>query len=145
MDDGNKDSVDSEKRPEATEEPMQDTTECDWMGRTLITFVEANSSSNEDYDMAALDNTPDKNLDLVDLIEHLASWREKEIKPNKPVLCPITGDIAKYRDPQTGVPYANIMAFKEIKSCLEHQQNWSSANGLYLGNLPSADGFSQNF
>lgn len=140
-DDDKMDTTESEKPTEPPEKPKQD--DEDLMGRTLITFVENNNSlSNEDHDMT--DSAQDKSLDLVDLIEHLASWREKESKPNKPVLCPITGEIAKYRDPQTGVPYANLTAFKVIKSCMEHQQNWSSAHGLYLGNLPSADGFPQD-
>lgn len=142
-DDDKMDIADSGKTTEPTEEPKKDGSDDDLMGRTLITFVEnSSSSSKEDHDMT--DIAQDKNLDLVDLIEYLASWREKESKPNKPVLCPITGEIAKYRDPQTGVPYANITAFKVIKSCMEHQQNWSSAHGLYLGDLPSADGFPQD-
>ncbi len=110
----------------------------DLMGRNLITFFEVGSTPNGDDNMEI--EGADKDLDLVDLIDQLASWREKVPKPNKPVLCPITGNTAKYRIPQLGVPYGDIQAFKKIKSCEEHQQNWSSLNGLYLGNLPSADG-----
>jgi vacuolar protein sorting-associated protein 72 len=124
----NRDAADVEKRLE----------DDDLMGRNLITFVEAGTTPNRDSNMDI--ESADKDLDLVDLIDQLAVWREKDPKPNKPILCPITGSIAKYRIPQSCVPYADIEAYKKIKTCEMHQQNWSSLNGLYLGNLPSADG-----
>jgi vacuolar protein sorting-associated protein 72 len=113
-----------------------DATTTQLMGRNLITFVEyPNGEQNQD-----LLQTSDNNLELVDLVDQLSSWLEKAPKPNKPILCPITGELAKYRDPHTNVPYANIQAYNTIKACLYHEMNWSSSNGLYLGNLPSADG-----
>ena len=36
------------------------------------------------------------------------------IPPQKP-LCVITGLVAKWRDPKTGLPYANLNAFKELR------------------------------
>ncbi|KAG2235186.1 hypothetical protein INT48_003530 [Thamnidium elegans] len=114
----------------------KDMNDSDLMGRNLITFVEPNTSPNlEEF----LDK-PGEDLDRVGLINQLSSWLEKYPKPNKPILCPITGEIAKYRDPHTGVPFANLQAYQTIKACLHHENNWSFTSSLYLGNLPSAEG-----
>ena len=40
-------------------------------------------------------------------------------RPPEKMLCAITGLPAKYKDPLTGLPYANIAAFKMIRSQLE--------------------------
>lgn len=98
------------------------------MGRNLITFVDKKT------------NNENLNLELAGLIQQLEDWRKKILKPNKPILCPITGQVAKYRDPDTNVPYATIEAYKTIKACLKHQMKWSSTHGIYLGHLPSAKG-----
>lgn len=100
------------------------------MGRNLITFVEETEDEKKD----------ELDLDSAGLIHHLSPWLVKEPKPNKPILCPISGEIAKYRDPCTAVPFANLDAYRVIKSCLDNQMNWSSTLGIYLGNLPSANG-----
>jgi vacuolar protein sorting-associated protein 72 len=109
----------------------KDMDDYDLMGRNLITFVESDNDSGAETD---------KNLDLADLVNQLVGWLDKSPKPNKPILCPITGEVAKYRDPHTDVPYANLQAYNTIKSCLNHEMNWSTSIGLYSGNLPSADG-----
>ncbi|ORE06328.1 YL1-domain-containing protein [Rhizopus microsporus var. microsporus] len=100
------------------------------MGRNLITFVEETEDEKKD----------ELDLDSAGLIHHLSPWLVKEPKPNKPILCPISGETAKYRDPCTAVPFANLDAYKVIKSCLDNQMNWSPTLGIYLGNLPSANG-----
>jgi vacuolar protein sorting-associated protein 72 len=117
----------------------KDINESDLMGRNLITFVENGTTPNEEQIFEKPGET-DKDLDHVDLINRLSGWLEKTPKPNKPILCPITGEIAKYRDPHTGVPFSNLQAYLVLKSCLNHELNWSSSSGLYLGNLPSANG-----
>lgn len=117
-----------------------DDSSVDKMGRNLITFVESEAYPYEEILESGETVTTDKGLDLVDLVNQLSSWLEKSPKPNKPILCPITGEPAKYRDPKTNVPYANIRAYNIIKSCFHHEINWSPSVGLYLGNLPSADG-----
>ena len=33
----------------------------------------------------------------------------------KPKICPITGLAAKYKDPKTGTPYANLQAFRILR------------------------------
>ena len=39
----------------------------------------------------------------------------KEPKYSRTRYCPVTGQPAKYRDPQTGTPYANLEAFEQIR------------------------------
>lgn len=60
---------------------------------------------------------------------------KKQSKPSKHVgeLCAITGNSAKYRDPTTGAPYANMAAFKTLKELQQHTYQWSSMLGCYVG------------
>jgi vacuolar protein sorting-associated protein 72 len=109
------------------------------MGRNLISFMDS-TKEVEATCVASGTTTADTDLGLVDLIDQLSDWLNKTPKPNKPIICPVSGEIAKYRDPQTNVPYANIHAYELIKSCLHHDMKWSSSSGLYLGQLPSAKG-----
>jgi hypothetical protein len=39
--------------------------------------------------------------------------------------CPITGSVAKYVDPRTGVPFASVEAYNTLTKVLEHQFVWS--------------------
>lgn len=126
-----------------------ETISSDWqnelMGRNLISFLDSTKENGESgiatQTARGIDTTDtDKDLGMVDLIDQLRDWLNKAPKPIKPVLCPVTGEIAKYRDPHTNVPYANIQAYELIKSCLHHDMKWSSSSGLYLGQLPSAKG-----
>lgn len=114
----------------------RDMDDSDLMGRNLITFVDPNTGPHLEHFL----DKPGEDLDRADLIHQLSSWLEKYPKPNKPILCPITGEIAKYRDPHTGVPFANLQAYQTIKACLRHEKSWSFPSSLYLGNLPSAEG-----
>lgn len=63
------------------------------------------------------------------------SGTKKQSKPSKHVaeLCAITGNSARYRDPTTGVPYANMAAFKKLKELQQHRYQWSSMLGCYVG------------
>ncbi|KIJ45228.1 hypothetical protein M422DRAFT_779135 [Sphaerobolus stellatus SS14] len=50
--------------------------------------------------------------------------------------CPITGTKAKYRDPRSGVPYANVGAFRILTRLLAHEYVWSPAGagqGVFVG------------
>lgn len=51
--------------------------------------------------------------------------------PNFPPrrLCPITGAIAKYLDPKTGVAYLNIKTYKLLKQIANQEMSWSSSLG----------------
>lgn len=46
--------------------------------------------------------------------------------------CPITGTPAKYLDPRTNVPFANIAAFKTLTRILSHDYVWSEALECYV-------------
>ncbi|KAF9446774.1 hypothetical protein P691DRAFT_803401 [Macrolepiota fuliginosa MF-IS2] len=47
--------------------------------------------------------------------------------------CPITGQIAPYLDPRTGVPFADVEAYKVLTDILEHRYVWSPELGCYVG------------
>lgn len=119
-----------ERCPEEGKEEDESKEDLEPMGRNFVTFLE----SFEEESIVTDD------LESTELINCLSSWSDKRPKPNKPCLCPITGELAIYKDPYTNVPYANINAYRVIKSCLKNQMKWSSTLGLYLGNLPSAKG-----
>ncbi|KAF5361713.1 hypothetical protein D9758_007299 [Tetrapyrgos nigripes] len=47
--------------------------------------------------------------------------------------CPVSGLPAKYLDPRTGVPYADVKTYKTLTALLEHQYVWSADLGCYVG------------
>ncbi|KAI8968195.1 YL1 nuclear protein-domain-containing protein [Mycotypha africana] len=133
---------------ETVEPPLE------YTARNLITFVESEHQNGpmsdttlaqdedcvQDQVKSRSSHGKDKDLESVDLVDELKEWLIRAPRPNKPILCPITGKIAKYRDPKTNIPYANIQAYNIIKECLQQKMNWSSVSGLFLGNIPSAKG-----
>lgn len=48
-------------------------------------------------------------------------------------LCAITGQVARVRDPKTGLPYANSYAYKEIQKLVNGGSRWSNLLGCYVG------------
>ncbi|KAF8639396.1 hypothetical protein AX17_001521 [Amanita inopinata Kibby_2008] len=48
-------------------------------------------------------------------------------------ICPITGKQAVYMDPRTGVPYADVRAFRALSGLLEHEYDWNAELGCYVG------------
>ncbi|EAU93298.2 hypothetical protein CC1G_13221 [Coprinopsis cinerea okayama7 len=54
-------------------------------------------------------------------------------------MCPMTGDVAKYRDPVSGVPYANAEAYKVLPKVLDHQFGWRPEVGIYTGDDGDSD------
>ncbi|KKY20872.1 hypothetical protein UCRPC4_g04033 [Phaeomoniella chlamydospora] len=51
-----------------------------------------------------------------------------------PVLCYITSKPARYRDPETGIPYANAYAYKKIQEAKKSGNLvWSGMLGTYVG------------
>ncbi|KAK7045696.1 hypothetical protein VNI00_007529 [Paramarasmius palmivorus] len=52
--------------------------------------------------------------------------------------CPITGLQARYLDPRTGVPFANVEAYRTLTSLLNHEYMWSPALGCYTRKAPGA-------
>lgn len=54
------------------------------------------------------------------------------ISSARPIVhCPLTGLLAPYRDPRTGVPYANSQAYKILTKVLAHEYIWSDGLGCY--------------
>ncbi|KAG6874140.1 hypothetical protein C0995_005557 [Termitomyces sp. Mi166 len=47
--------------------------------------------------------------------------------------CPITGKEAKYLDPRTGVPYADLKAYDVLTKLLAHEYAWNPSLGCYVG------------
>ncbi|GLB36708.1 putative YL1 nuclear protein [Lyophyllum shimeji] len=47
--------------------------------------------------------------------------------------CPITGRQAKYLDPRTGVPFADVRAYQVLTKLLNHEFVWNPALGCYVG------------
>ncbi|KAL7416187.1 YL1 nuclear protein-domain-containing protein [Mrakia frigida] len=77
------------------------------------------------------------------------SWSKMKVVParnrpqtRRPTLCPLTGLPALYLDPRSGVPYANLSAYKTLTSLLEQQWKYSSELGAYVGGggVKGADG-----
>lgn len=67
------------------------------------------------------------------------NWEELKVYSGKgrpisrPVdTCPITGHRAKYRDPRTGVSFANVRAFQTLTKVLAHDFTWSESLGCYV-------------
>ncbi|KAF9923231.1 hypothetical protein BGZ65_009017, partial [Modicella reniformis] len=58
-------------------------------------------------------------------------WPYAENYPEKKPTCPITGLPAKYKDPKTGVPYANKEAYKMLQNVVRHGYVWSNALNAY--------------
>ncbi|ETN39760.1 uncharacterized protein HMPREF1541_05986 [Cyphellophora europaea CBS 101466] len=62
-------------------------------------------------------------------------------------ICPITLMPARYRDPSTGIGYANLYAYKVLQELKEHKFTWSSMLGCYVGRdgAPVARGCPEGF
>lgn len=57
----------------------------------------------------------------------------KLIPDRRPVVCPFTGMPAKYRHPQTLIPYANIEGYRQIEALLNHRYLWDADASVWLG------------
>jgi len=58
----------------------------------------------------------------------------------KPTSCPITGLTAKYLHPASGIPFANMAAYRTIEALLRHQYVWSEGMGCYIGDEERTEG-----
>ncbi|KAI8141065.1 YL1 nuclear protein-domain-containing protein [Fennellomyces sp. T-0311] len=114
----------------------RDMEQSETMGRNLISFMN-NDQEPKPVTVAGLS---DRDLDRTDLIPELASWVDRPSRPVKPILCPITGLAARYLDPETKVPYANVEAYKVIRKCLSHKEGWSAEHRIYVGAPAAANG-----
>ncbi|KAI9288845.1 YL1 nuclear protein-domain-containing protein [Umbelopsis sp. AD052] len=122
----------------------------DMIGRNLISFEgdftspqpiiphnrrAAAAVDTEMYDQDVeydLSNLSDGELDRIDLIPALTPWLDKELRPIQPSLCPVTSKVAHYKDPATGVPYADPQAFQVLRDCLNHKNVWSEVCNAFV-------------
>ena len=58
---------------------------------------------------------------------------DRDIPARPKQSCPLTGLHAKYLDPRTNVPYANVRAYKTLTKILDHGYVWSESLGRYVG------------
>ncbi len=61
--------------------------------------------------------------------------KKQKVKLQKPapVFCAITSQPARFRDPKTGLPYANKEAYKEIQRLYDGGSQWSNLLDCYVG------------
>jgi hypothetical protein len=45
--------------------------------------------------------------------------------------CPLTGLPAKYKDPQSGVPFASVDAYQRLQQVTNHEYAWDERLGCY--------------
>ncbi|KAI5118518.1 hypothetical protein M0805_007687 [Coniferiporia weirii] len=74
------------------------------------------------------------------------NWEEVKVYSGKhrplsrPVTkCPLTGRPAIYRDPRSGVPFANVGAFKTLTRILAHEYVWNEELKCYTASEKDAD------
>ncbi|ORX40261.1 YL1 nuclear protein-domain-containing protein [Kockovaella imperatae] len=51
----------------------------------------------------------------------------------RPTISPFSGKTAKYKHPDTGIPYCSIEEYKQIQALLDHRYVWSEDLGIWLG------------
>ena len=59
------------------------------------------------------------------------------LEPNSE-MCAITMQPARFRDPRTGLAYANSYAYKELQKLRKGGARWSNLLGCYVGPVNSA-------
>ncbi|KAI5811231.1 YL1 nuclear protein-domain-containing protein [Peziza echinospora] len=63
------------------------------------------------------------------LFPHNSARREKPTQ----AVCYMTSELARFRDPHTNIPYANLWAYKQIQKIRSGQVRWSSLLEAYVG------------
>ncbi|KAF7330398.1 hypothetical protein MVEN_02478300 [Mycena venus] len=59
--------------------------------------------------------------------------------------CPLTGRAARYRDPRTGVPFADVGAYETLTRILNHEFVWSAEIGAYVRQEPPGNKTSSGY
>ncbi|KAJ7178650.1 YL1 nuclear protein-domain-containing protein [Mycena crocata] len=82
---------------------------------------------------------PTWNATMTALFGSHVNWEEVKVYAgkNRPIsrpiqICPLTGRAARYRDPRTGVPFADVAAFETLTRVLNHEYVWSPQIGAYI-------------
>lgn len=58
----------------------------------------------------------------------------------KPTPCPVTGLPARYLHPGTGIPFANLRAYRTIEGLTTHQYVWSEGLDCYIADQERTEG-----
>ncbi|KAL8792708.1 MAG: hypothetical protein Q9195_004683 [Heterodermia aff. obscurata] len=89
--------------------------------------------------LVALRNIDSNALNLPEL-QSSVLVKKRANKLQKPVqeLCAITGLPARFRDPKTGLPYADSYAYREIQRLRNGGSKWSGLLGCYVGSTTAA-------
>ena len=111
----------------------------------LIQPVEEGYTTKNLVILNKFDDLPDTARQAYNLFYN--SRRSNKPVKHNPELCPITTMPAKYRDPKTGIGYANMWAYKMLQEAREHKFTWSSMLGCYVGRegVAVARGVSEGF
>ncbi|KAL8953579.1 MAG: hypothetical protein Q9222_000574 [Ikaeria aurantiellina] len=82
----------------------------------------------------------DANAQRLPELQNHALIKKRVVKMQKATreLCAITEQPARYRDPRTGLPYADSYAYKEMQKLVNGEPRWSSLLGCYVGPTSSA-------
>ncbi|KAI8072516.1 YL1 nuclear protein-domain-containing protein [Gongronella butleri] len=122
----------------AMEAPFHSNRTGEMQARNLITFFTnglppLDKSDDHPHPTKQIDTAglSDQQLDQLDLIPSLAVWAHRPPRPVQPILCPLTGKPAKYRDPVTKIPYHDVHAYATLKDLTRNKYTWSPAHGVY--------------
>ncbi|KAF8533798.1 YL1 nuclear protein-domain-containing protein [Trichophaea hybrida] len=88
-------------------------------GRNLVVL--------ENFDLSAI-------KDRASLIKTLWGEQTRRLPTTKPY-CVISHQPAKFRDPTTGMPFASLHAYREIRRLLHGEIRWSYLVGAYVGEV----------
>lgn len=84
--------------------------------------------------LIALRNIDVNAIRVSELRDHVLLKKQKtKLQKPVPVSCAITSQPAKFRDPRTGLAYANTYAYKEIQRLHSGGSRWSNLLDCYVG------------
>ena len=77
---------------------------------------------------------------LPQLQDHVLLRKKGQARPPRPTqeICTITGEKARFRDPKTGMGYANSKAYAELQKLASGSAQWSTLLGCYVGSTSTA-------
>jgi vacuolar protein sorting-associated protein 72 len=81
------------------------------------------------------------------LSPHLTNQKNHQTtEPAPQSICVITGSPARYRDPNTGLPFYNASAYHHIQCLIRGEYRWSALLGAWVGGKhPPAQGVPERF
>ncbi|KAG8531587.1 uncharacterized protein KY384_003217 [Bacidia gigantensis] len=100
--------------PTTQETPMKE----EYASRCLVILKNVDSSAQK---LAEIQNSV------------LVKKHKTKLQKTSPEPCAITGQAAKFREPRTGLPYANPYAYKEIQRLRKGEARWSNLLDSYVG------------